>query len=201
MWSQYHQAQRGTLQFILHQLKNHVVCRMFADRILDMAGPVQSALELGCGTASTLEQIRRKTGGRCVGVDNCDPAVAQAQQKFPQLDMQLGDIFNLPFADQSFDLVYSVGLFEHFSWEDQVKLLEIHGRLARQAVVMMVPADSVVFNSIIFVNKRVLGRSGTWADEQVFTVPSLQQHFPNYRFFGGKDHRFGNMILWFGWRP
>ncbi|MEW5848671.1 MAG: class I SAM-dependent methyltransferase [Myxococcota bacterium] len=201
MWSQYHAARPGTLQFALHELKTHVVCRMFAQRILELSGPVSSALELGCGTASTLERIRRRIGGPCTGVDNCEPAVVDARAQYPRLDLQVGDIFNLPYPEKSFDLVYSVGLFEHFAHQDQLRLLEIHARHARKAVVMMVPADSVVFNSIIFFNKRIRGRSGTWADEQVFTLRSLRRYFPGYSFFGGKDHRFANMIMWFGWRP
>jgi SAM-dependent methyltransferase len=201
MWSSYHTARRGSLQFLLHQLKTHVVCRMFADRILKLSGAVESALELGCGTASTLEQIRHRIPGPCAGVDNCQPAIQDAQAQFPLLDLQFGDIFNLPHAAKSYDLVYSVGLFEHFSHTDQLRLLDIHGRLARRAVVMMVPADSIVFNSILFYNKRLRGRSGTWADEQVFSHSILRKHFPGYQFSGSKDHRFLNMIMWFAWRP
>ena len=66
----------------------------------------------------------------------------------------------------------------------------------------MVPADSLLMNSILLFNKRVLGRSGTWADEEVFSGELLRRHFPGRPFDDvAMDRRFANLILWFGWRP
>lgn len=203
MWDRYHRSPLGSVTHALGVLKTTVVCRMFASRILAMAGaPVRSVLELGCGTASTLACIQRRTGARCVGVDRSPEAVAIARRDHPRLEVTEGDIFALPFADRSFDLVYSVGLLEHFSRADQRALLDIHERLAARYVALMVPADSLLMNSILTFNKRVLGRSGTWADEEVFSGELLARNFPERRFDDvGMDRRFANLILWFGWRP
>ena len=202
MWSKYHTSGFGTPLHALGVLKTTIVCRMFASKILRMAGPnVRSVLELGCGTASTLDQICRRMGACCVGVDRSPEAVETARQKFPKLQVEVGDIFNLPYDAHSFDLVYSVGLLEHFSREDQRKLLDVHGGLAAQSIVLMVPADSVLMNSILFVNKKILGRTGTWADEEVFSGSLLKRHFPDHRFEAKMDRRFANLILWFGWHP
>ncbi len=65
----------------------------------------------------------------------------------------------------------------------------------------MVPADGLLMNSILFVNKRLLGRSGTWADEEVFSAQLLARNFPERTFdHASMDRRFANLILWFGWR-
>lgn len=200
MWAEYHLKGVGTVTHFLNWLKTAFVCELFASRILRMAGPVSSVLELGCGTASTLNVIRRRTGAACTGVDRCIEGLELARVRHPELDLREADIFDLPFPPKSFDLVYSVGLLEHFDHRDQERLLQIHGDLARKGAVLMVPADSLVMNSILHVNRRWLGRSGTWADEQVFSPRSLRAYFPTYAFEAAKDHRFLNMILWFGWK-
>jgi len=201
MWARYHGSRPGTPTHALKLLKERVVCRMFASRLLSMAGPVGSVLEIACGTASTLHEIKRKTSGRAVGVDRDPGAIEAARRKYPELTLDVGDLFDLPFEKKSFDLVYSVGLLEHFTREEQRRILEIHASFATRYVALMVPADGVLMNSILFMNKRVLGRSGTWADEEVFSPRLLESAFPEYRFDAAFDHRFGNLILWFGWRP
>ena len=198
MWATYHSA-AGSAVRLLHRLKQTVVCKMFASKILSMSGPITSALELGCGTASTLDAIA-STGARCVGVDRDRQAVEQARAKYPRVQVETGDIFNLPYPEKSFDLVYSVGLFEHFTRSEQRQLLAIHQRHATKYVALMVPADSLLMNSVLFVNKKILGRTGFWADEEVFSMRLLQEHFPEYQFEGAFDHRFGNLIMWFGCR-
>ena len=201
MWSEYHSKHAGSVIHLLHWLKVHVVCEMFASRILRMSGPVSSVLELACGTASTLDAIQRRTGALCTGVDRCSEAIELARARYPALHLQEGDIFHLPDSPKSYDLVYSVGLLEHFAYDDQARLLQIHGSLAAKYVALMVPADNIVFKTILMVNKRLLLRSGVWADEQVFSLQSLARYFPGYCFEVAKDRRFLNMILWFGWKP
>jgi SAM-dependent methyltransferase len=201
MWADYHTRRPGSAVHALNALKTSVVCKMFASRILSMSGPVSSVLELGCGTASTLNEIQHRTGGRAVGIDRSVEALDQAREKYPNLVLEQQDLFNLPYAKKSFDLVYSVGLFEHFTRAEQRQLLEIHASFASKYVAMMVPADSLLMNSILLVNKRILGRSGTWADEEVFSPRLLKEYFPDYHFDAGFDYRFGKLIMWFGWKP
>lgn len=201
MWDSYHTGRLGLVYGALNMVKTTVVCRMFASKILSMSGPVKSVLELGCGTASTLSVIQQMTGARCVGVDRSAEGVAIANKRHPNITVEVGDIFDLKYEKESFDLVYSVGLFEHFTKDEQRKLLEIHGSMARKYVAMMVPANGLLMNSILFVNKRIRGKTGTWADEEVFSPRLLSRHFPEYRFDGTFDWRFGNLIMWFGWQP
>jgi SAM-dependent methyltransferase len=201
MWASYHAVSIGRPTHALRVLKERLICRMFASRILGMSGPIDSALELACGTASVLNEIRSRSGARVVGIDRDQGAIDRARHKYPGIDLQVGDLFNLPFERESFDLVYSVGLLEHFTREEQHRILEVHAALATRYVALMVPADSLLMNSILFLNKRILGRTGIWADEEVFSPESLRRTFPDYRFEAAADHRFGNLIMWFGWRP
>ena len=201
VWAEYHTKRLGTPTHALNVLKRSLVCEMFANKILRMSGPVSSVLELGCGTGSVLNVITRRMNANAVGVDRDPGCITTAQRNYPRVTYQQGDIFNLPFKEKAFDLVYSVGLLEHFSYEDQQRLLNMHASYAKRYVALMVPADSWVMNSILYFNKRVLKRSGTWADEEVFSKKLLRDKFPEYPFSVQKDHRFANMILWFGWQP
>lgn len=202
MWDSYHKSVIGTPVHALNLLKTTIVCRMFASKILSMSGPVGSVLELGCGTGSTLKQISARTHARCVGVDRSADALDAARQKYPDMTFDVADIFDLPFEKKSFDLVYSVGLLEHFTRAEQLQLLDIHAAYAKKYVALMVPADSLLMNSILYVNKRILGRTGYWADEEVFSPRNLREKFPQQRIdHASFDYRFGNIIMWFGWQP
>lgn len=201
MWDAYHGRRAASAVGALNALKTSLVCHLFAQRIRSMAGRFESVLELGVGTASTLDVLQRTTGARAVGIDRSDSAIRIASQQYPRLDLRVADMFALDLPEKSFDVVYSVGLLEHFTVPDQKRLLAVHARYARKYVVLMVPADGLLMNSILFVNKRVLGRSGYWADEDVFSDRILRARFPGTKFDVRWDRRFGNLILWFGFRP
>ena len=200
MWDAYHANPRAGVS-ALNALKTAVVCHLFAARIRGLAGPFDSVLELGVGTASTLDVLARYTGARAVGIDRSLPALELARARYPKLDLREGDLFDLALEPASFDLVYSVGLLEHFSLADQRRLLAIHARHARKYVVLMTPGDGLLMNAILFINRRVLGRTGVWADEDVFSERILRERFPGIPFEVRWDRHFGNLIVWFGFRP
>lgn len=69
-------------------------------------------LELGCGTGCNLWFAARE-GFQVAGIDGSKTAIEQARSRFEQEglkgDLQVGDFTQLPFADQSFDLVIDRG--------------------------------------------------------------------------------------------
>ncbi len=73
-------------------------------------------LEIGVGMgADYLEWL--KAGAIAIGVDLAARSLAQAQRRCEQAglvpDLQVGDAEHLPFADSTFDLVYSYGVMHH----------------------------------------------------------------------------------------
>jgi SAM-dependent methyltransferase len=74
-------------------------------------------------------------GARTYGVDISEPIVLQARAAFDRqaLHAAVGDVRDLPFADASFDAVYSMGTIEHFDETERavreiVRVLKPDGR-------------------------------------------------------------------------
>ena len=98
-------------------------------------------LEVGAGTG-TMSVFLSQLGFQVTTLDN-DPKILEVakttKEKFGgRNDIVSGDAFKLPFADDTFDLIFHQGLLEHFSNEDIHRLLEEHLRVA-STVIFSVP--------------------------------------------------------------
>jgi ubiquinone/menaquinone biosynthesis C-methylase UbiE len=73
-------------------------------------------LEVGCGMGTDLLQFSRG-GARCVGVDLTPRSIEITQHRFRLYGadgaFMISDAENLPFLDESFDVVYSNGVLHH----------------------------------------------------------------------------------------
>jgi len=80
-----------------------------------------------------------RQGAHAYGVDISEPTVIQAREAFEQGSGQralrgaVGDVRELPFADASFDAIYSMGTIEHFdeterAVEEMARVLKPGGR-------------------------------------------------------------------------
>lgn len=86
-------------------------------------------LELGCAPGRWLGWVARHPHVRPVGLE-LDPAGARLSRTlFSEVSIVRGNAFSLPFAPGTFDLVYSIGLIEHF--DDPTGILLEAGRVLR----------------------------------------------------------------------
>jgi SAM-dependent methyltransferase len=71
-------------------------------------GPSDRILDLGCQTGIIACVLRDRLGGaaKIVGLDANPAAIEKARSLAPQIDWRVGDITALPFAADSFDLVF-----------------------------------------------------------------------------------------------
>ena len=90
-------------------------------RTATLAGiqPGEQVLDVGCGTGTLAMEVARRVGraGRVAGVDPGTEQIARARAKAARrhlpIDFQIGVIEQLPFADQTFDVVLSTLMMHH----------------------------------------------------------------------------------------
>jgi ubiquinone/menaquinone biosynthesis C-methylase UbiE len=75
-------------------------------------GIMVEALDVGCGTGVYTEEISRFSK-MCIGLDLSENMIEYAKKRREGLNLVLADAHNLPFRDDCFNLVVSVGLLEY----------------------------------------------------------------------------------------
>jgi len=81
--------------------------------------PGEQVLDVGCGTGTLAIEVACRVGttGRVVGVDPGTQQIARARSKAARgnlpIDFQIGVIEQLPFLDQTFDVVFSTLMMHH----------------------------------------------------------------------------------------
>ena len=82
-------------------------------------------LEGGCGMGSYVNGFQ-KNGYKACGVDFANNTVKEVNRAAPDLDIKLGDVRNLDFADSEFDGYWSFGVIEHFYEGYDLIMKEMH---------------------------------------------------------------------------
>lgn len=84
-------------------------------------------LDVGCGTAyySEVLEVLKPGWADYTGADYSEGMLELAAQYYPNLTLSQADIYNLPFPDQSFDVVLSGACITHiYDWRRAVSELE-----------------------------------------------------------------------------
>jgi SAM-dependent methyltransferase len=90
---------------------------------MDKLRPDGLFLEGGCGQAQWVSYFARR-GYRVVGIDFAERTVARVKRAAPELDVRVGDITRLPFADGEVHSYYSGGVVEHAEGGPEAALRE-----------------------------------------------------------------------------
>jgi SAM-dependent methyltransferase len=85
-------------------------------------------LDIGCGAGAFLSLVADR-GGEPHGLDASEALIAFARTRLPQADLRAGEMENLPWEDDSFDLV--TGFNSFFFADDMVAALREAGRVAK----------------------------------------------------------------------
>lgn len=105
-------------------------------RLISQARKAKKILECGCGAGSTIRLLWHK-GAHFTGIDISQYAIEKAKTDWRDKDnvfFTVGNVEELPFADKSFDFVYSAYVAEHvFNPEEMInemiRVLKRGGRL------------------------------------------------------------------------
>ncbi|MBU0484997.1 MAG: class I SAM-dependent methyltransferase [Proteobacteria bacterium] len=99
--------------------------------VKEKAGKV---LEAGCGAGRILRYYH-DGGFDITGIDFIDIAINKLQKVDPTLNVEVGDITNLRFADQSFRYVLSFGLYHNLEHDLEKAVKETHRVLEKNGLV------------------------------------------------------------------
>jgi len=87
-------------------------------------------LEIGCGTAIDYPRLTRM-GLKYSAVELTPKFIARARELHPGIDIRQGRIWDLPFEDDSFDVVYCRGVVQHLPPETYPEALDEMWRVAK----------------------------------------------------------------------
>ena len=73
---------------------------------------MRNVLEIGCGLGFLLHELKERDIN-CIGIDIAEWAVRHALYPPWDLNMMVASATSLPFKDKSFDLIFSIDVFEH----------------------------------------------------------------------------------------
>lgn len=108
----------------------------FLDHLLK---PDSYILEAGCGKGQLVKAFSAR-GYKIKGVDNASETIEEIKKIDPSLDIEYGNVMDLPFADNTFTHYFSIGLIEHFQNPADVKaIFDEAKRVTKDIVFFSVP--------------------------------------------------------------
>lgn len=138
-----------------------------------------SLLEAGSGTGQLSAQLS-KSGFSVSLLDKSQVALELSRKVFEHNNCSgefvEGDLFKLPFEENSFDCVWNSGVLEHFTDEVIIQALKEMGRVSKDLVVSLVPNANAIFYRV---GKWYLEKTDAWpygVEEPRFSlVPQFEE--------------------------
>lgn len=107
-------------------------------------------LEIGCGTGKFVAFAAKELDCNAVGIDinsNSGKYAAYLAEKIGvsnKTSFFCGDGFCLPFKDESFDVVMSEGVIEHFTRKQEVEMLKEHRRVCKKNGIILASVPNLL---------------------------------------------------------
>lgn len=101
---------------------------------------INSVLDVGCGEGFTLDRLQKERIGKSYeGLEYSEEAIGLGKELYPKLHIRQGDIYQLPYENNSFDLVICTEVLEHL--ENPRKALKELVRVSNRFVLLSVPNE------------------------------------------------------------
>jgi len=113
---------------------------------------IESVLDVGCGEGFTLNKLKEnkilrqssgQVGKRYEGIDYSEEAISLGKKAYPSLHIIQGNIYDLKYKDNSFDLVICSEVLEHL--ENPQKALRELVRVSRKYILLSVPNEPLFY--------------------------------------------------------
>lgn len=134
-------------------------------------------LELGAGTGKDSEWLIKRYGGKATLIDNCRYVISKANKRFHKKKVRINyiksNIEDINYKNQ-FDLVFSIGLVEHFYNQDLINIFKKHTNASKKSgyVIIFVPHKTNIYRFF----RRFLTYFNLWMwDEKPFTKQELNR--------------------------
>ncbi len=102
------------------------------DLVLQLHG-ITTIIDVGCGVGAYCRALHDK-GYHVEGVDYSERMIARAKERNPGMTFNVGNGYNLAYADQAFDLAISIGALQCLYNHEQ--FLRELARVARKAIII-----------------------------------------------------------------
>lgn len=116
-------------------------------------------LEIGCARGKQLIYFAKEFGYEVYGTDYSEKGVALAQENLKIASVAgtilCQDIFQTSFQEEFFDVVYSMGLIEHF--ENPAEIIDAHIKLLKNGGTLIITIPNLK-NSLSFTLNKIMGK-------------------------------------------
>lgn len=105
-------------------------------RMCNEAGKVGgSVLDVGCATCIDYPRLKR-LGLKYTGIDVTSKFISRAKELYPEIDVRVANVLDLPFADDGFDVVYANNVVQHLKPNEYPRALKEMWRVARKLLLV-----------------------------------------------------------------
>ncbi len=131
--------------FAKHTNKNPIqkfLIKNYYSSLISLVKPLsaKSILDAGCGEGFTMNKILKSGVGRKIeGIEYSKDAIEYGKKLFPDLKFVQGTVYELPYKNNSFDLVVCTEVLEHLG--DPTKALKEMLRVSRKYLIISVPNE------------------------------------------------------------
>lgn len=114
--------------------KNYGVSAMTMNQELLQGLKIESVLEVGCNVGNQLRLLQEMGFHKLTGIEIQSYAVERAREMSHDIEIIEGSVFNLPFPDGSFDMVFTAGVLIHIAPADLPAAMKEIYRVSRRYV-------------------------------------------------------------------
>lgn len=170
---------QATNNFLKHTSKNLVqqlLINNFYQTLIKIIKPLKAKtiLDVGCGEGFSLNKLHENNvGEKLEGIDYSKEAISIGKKLFPNLSLKQGSIYNLPYKDNTFDIVLSTEVLEHL--ENPKKALQEILRVSKKYILVSVPNEPFFMMSNFLRGKNVMQFGNDPEHIQHWTVFSFQR--------------------------